>query len=128
MKVMMRTLFNNKKIMPQPSATLGINGTINSNSLYLLNLAPIPSEDDGDGIVMLPAIEKFHWASEKMEMQSNIYKVVTGMTGPDGNHTGPNLSGYETTSNEIDGWSGHILQDVGISCMADTWARWRPLE
>jgi hypothetical protein len=127
-KVMMRTLFNNKKVLPQPSATLGINGTINSNSLYLLNLAPIPSENDGDGVVMLPAIEKFHWASDKMEMKSNIYKVVTGMTGPDGNHTGPNLAGYETTSNEIDGWSGHILQDVGISCMADTWARWRPLE
>lgn len=127
MKIIEKTLFNNKKIMPQPSETIGISGTINSNSIYLLNLAPIPSEDDGEGVVMLPAIEKFHWASPRMEMESNIYKVVTGMTGPDGNKTGMSIGGYETTSNEIDGWSGHLLQDIGLSCMADTWARWRPI-
>lgn len=121
--VMILDFLNDPVKFPAQSNIPGIRGTKMSNSIYMIDASPIPS--DGAEMQMLPSIEKFHFANDERAEES-IYKLIGGMTGGGpGNDTGPSVyNNFQLTSTSVDGVSMEVLGDNGISCIADNWALW----
>ena len=121
--VMIADFLNDTTAFPALSTIPGVQGTRMSNSIFMIDAAPIPS--DGPEMRMLPSIEKFHFAQDD-RAEEQIYKMIGGMTGGGpSNYTGPTVyNNYQLTSTAVDGVSMEILGDNGISCVADNWALW----
>lgn len=121
--VMIADFLNDNVKFPATSNVPGIRGTKMSNSIFMIDASPIPS--DGPEMTMLPSIEKFHFANDDRS-EETIFKMIGGMTGGGpGNDTGPSVyNNYQLTSTAVDGVSMEILGDNGISCVADNWALW----
>lgn len=121
--VMIADFLNDNVAFPALSSVPGVSGTRMSNSIFMIDASPIPS--DGPEMRMLPSIEKFHFAQDDRQ-EEQIYKMIGGMTGGGpSNYTGPTVyNNYQLTSTAVDGVSMEILGDNGISCVADNWALW----
>ena len=117
-KVMIGDMFDDNVMWPKLSTISGVTGTKMSNTLCILNLAPVP---DANGGGLIPSCRKFHWSTDGRGDMETIYKVIPGMTGPGaGNDTGPNLwNNYQMTASNVDGVTFEMLAHNGIDFTAD---------
>ena len=98
---------NDAKFYPETSAIPGINGTLMSNRIYILDLNPIPVV--GNDSKRLPAVQRIYWGEDE-----KLYRVIPGMVGKNGNSTGgSNVGRYQTTTSPKDGYQCEFLQDMG---------------
>lgn len=121
-KCMILDFLNDPVLFPTQSNIANVTGTREANSIYMLDLTPIPA--DGEEMKMLPAIEKFHFSEDPNREDETIWKVIPGMTSMGfGNTTGPSVyNNYQLTSTSVDGCEVQVLGDNGIDCQADNWA------
>lgn len=121
-KLMILDFLNDPVLFPTQSNIAGVTGTRESNSIYMIDINPIPA--DGPEMKMLPTIEKFHFSHEDGREDETIWKMIGGMTGMGAsNDTGPTVyNNYQSSATPIDGCEIDVLGDNGIDCQADNWA------
>lgn len=119
-KIMVESFFNDPIEFPSLSTIPGVTGTRMSNTICMMDIAPIPADNERG---FMPAMEKFHFSNDRGGMET-IYKIIGGMTGGGpGNGTGPSeYNNYQLTSNPVDGCQFEMLSDGGCDCQADSWA------
>lgn len=98
---------NDEKMYPETSVISGVNGTLMSNRIYVLDLNPI--DVVGPNGKKLPAVQRIFWGDDE-----KLYRVIPGMVGNQGNSTGGSKIGrYQTTVTNKDGYQCEFLQDMG---------------
>lgn len=96
----------------------GINGKPRmSNSIYFIDLTPIPAAD-GSGTIA--ALQKYHFNND--ELIANYVPGMIGLENSDPSTVKATLSGGQMVSlgtSDVDGVDFHILSDCGLYCVAD---------
>lgn len=88
-----------------------------SNSIYFIDLTPIPAAD-GSGTIA--ALQKYHFNQD--ELIANYVPGMIGLESSDPSTIKATLSGGQTVSlgtSDVDGVDFHILSDCGLYCVAD---------
>jgi hypothetical protein len=88
-----------------------------SNSIYFIDLTPIPAAD-GSGTIA--ALQKYHFNSD--ELIANYVPGMIGLETSDPSTIKAALSGGTVASlgtSDVDGVDFHILSDCGLYCVAD---------
>lgn len=110
-------IFDNRQKFPMLSTVAG-GGFRESNTYFMLNTDPIPSQNGGT----VPAIRKFHFAqSAEMGGAETLYRAVSGMVGATLTNStgGPMVGSYQFTSSDIAGASLQVMKDGGYDIQAD---------
>jgi hypothetical protein len=88
-----------------------------SNSIYFIDLTPIPAAD-GSGTIA--ALQKYHFNQD--ELLANYVPGMIGLESSDPSTIKAALSGGQSVSlgtSDVDGVDFHILSDCGLYCVAD---------
>lgn len=88
-----------------------------SNSIYFIDLTPIPAAD-GSGTIA--ALQKYHFNQD--ELLANYVPGMIGLESSDPSTIKASLSGGQLVSlgtSDVDGVDFHILSDCGLYCVAD---------
>lgn len=88
-----------------------------SNSIYFIDMTPIPAAD-GSGTIA--ALQKYHFNSD--ELIANYVPGMIGLESSDPSTVKAALSGGTVASlgtSDVDGVDFHILSDCGLYCVAD---------
>ena len=88
-----------------------------SNSIYFIDLTPIPAAD-GSGTIA--TLQKYHFNND--ELIANYVPGMIGLETSDPSTVKSTLSGGQTVSlgtTDVDGVDFHILSDCGLYCVAD---------
>jgi hypothetical protein len=88
-----------------------------SNSIYFIDLTPIPAAD-GSGTIA--ALQKYHFNQD--ELIANYVPGMIGLESSDPSTIKASLSGGQLVSlgtSDVDGVDFHILSDCGLYCVAD---------
>jgi len=88
-----------------------------SNSMYFIDLTPIPAAD-GSGTIA--ALQKYHFNQD--ELLANYVPGMIGLESSDPSTIKAALSGGQSVSlgtSDVDGVDFHILSDCGLYCVAD---------
>jgi hypothetical protein len=88
-----------------------------SNSIYFIDLTPIPAAD-GSGTIA--ALQKYHFNQD--ELIANYVPGMIGLETSDPSTIKAALSGGQMVSlgtSDVDGVDFHILSDCGLYCVAD---------
>lgn len=107
--IVLLPILDDEKMFPELSNIPGVRGTRMSNRIYGLDLSPLPVV--GNEGHKLPCIERLHWGED-----GAMYRVISGMSGPQGNSTGgPMVGQYQFTSSAVDGYQIEYLRDIGFN-------------
>jgi hypothetical protein len=88
-----------------------------SNSIYFIDMTPIPAAD-GSGTIA--ALQKYHFNQD--ELIANYVPGMIGLESSDPSTIKAALSGGQQVSlgtSDVDGVDFHILSDCGLYCVAD---------
>ena len=88
-----------------------------SNSIYFIDMTPIPAAD-GSGTIA--ALQKYHFNND--ELIANYVPGMIGLESSDPSTIKAALSGGQMVSlgtSDVDGVDFHILSDCGLYCVAD---------
>jgi len=88
-----------------------------SNSIYFIDMTPIPAAD-GSGTIA--ALQKYHFNSD--ELIANYVPGMIGLENSDPSTIKATLAGSTMASlgtSDVDGVDFHILSDCGLYCVAD---------
>jgi hypothetical protein len=88
-----------------------------SNSIYFIDMTPIPAAD-GSGTIA--ALQKYHFNQD--ELIANYVPGMIGLESSDPSTIKAALSGGQSVSlgtSDVDGVDFHILSDCGLYCVAD---------
>jgi hypothetical protein len=88
-----------------------------SNSIYFIDLTPIPAAD-GSGTIA--ALQKYHFNQD--ELLANYVPGMIGLESSDPSTVKAALAGGQLVSlgtSDVDGVDFHILSDCGLYCVAD---------